>query len=137
MSDAETTSPAIAPEAAAELRHEMRTPVNHIIGYAEMLQEDSAVGSPIGAALTEILAIARAVLERINAALPPSGVTSEANLDGLLKELVSHQRRLLHCTTQLTVMSADDLFSSDVAKIAVAAHKLTNPPRPEIGRAHV
>ena len=28
-------------EAAAELRHELRTPVNHILGYAEMLREDA------------------------------------------------------------------------------------------------
>ena len=30
-----------ATPSAAELRHELRTPINHIVGYAEMLLEDS------------------------------------------------------------------------------------------------
>ena len=37
-------SVALGRDAASELRHELRTPVNHILGYAEMLREDTADG---------------------------------------------------------------------------------------------
>ena len=30
----------MTPEEARELRHELRTPVNHLIGYAELLLEE-------------------------------------------------------------------------------------------------
>jgi signal transduction histidine kinase len=30
-----------SPDAVAQLRHDLRTPVNHIIGYSEMLLEDA------------------------------------------------------------------------------------------------
>lgn len=42
--------PVLPPEAVAELRHELRTPVNVINGYAEMLLED-AVGDATDPAL--------------------------------------------------------------------------------------
>ena len=54
----------LTPEALAELRHDLRTPLNHVIGYAEMLLED-ATGDDIGGAardLEQTLAAAREAL---------------------------------------------------------------------------
>ncbi|MDE3197715.1 MAG: hypothetical protein KGN84_15305, partial [Acidobacteriota bacterium] len=47
--DANTT-----PVPAAEYRHRLRTPLNHLIGYGEMLREDYPAWSPqVGAILEE------------------------------------------------------------------------------------
>ena len=70
--------PAVNPQDSAEgvtsLRHQLRTPLNHIIGYAEMLLQDWA-----GAATTakkELAAIchnARRIVEAVNS-LAPAGL---------------------------------------------------------------
>jgi pimeloyl-ACP methyl ester carboxylesterase/CheY-like chemotaxis protein len=53
------------------LRHELRTPVNHIIGYGEMLLEAAEDGGDAAehSALRAMLTIAQQLLERINQAL--------------------------------------------------------------------
>jgi signal transduction histidine kinase len=43
----------LSPEAVSELRHELRTPVNHIVGYTEMLLEDAPDGDQAGKAALE------------------------------------------------------------------------------------
>src|SRR5207247_8652782 len=71
----------IAP--AAQLPHEVRTPLNHIIGDAEMLLEDGADG-PTAALSTELralLADARELLSLVNGLLAPAlGRSSPADL---------------------------------------------------------
>ena len=52
-----------------QLRHEMRTPVNAVLGYSEMLLEDAPEHR---AHLEEAVDAARAVLAAIEGALPPS-----------------------------------------------------------------
>src|SRR5205085_6782772 len=53
---------------AAQLRHDLRTPLNHIIGYAEMLLEDGAGGSSAAFSthLRILLADARELLSLVN-----------------------------------------------------------------------
>ena len=65
----------------AELRHHLRTPVNHIVGYTEMLLEDIPDGDAARRApLEEILAAAQDVLAKISVVLAPtlSQVAAEA-----------------------------------------------------------
>lgn len=112
----------------AELRHELRTPVNHIIGYAELLAEDVGQDTPAAAALTAIREAAREVLAAINAALPPSGASDDEALRGLLDTLRTPQRRILVQTDSLGASSSDAQFSADVARIAQAARHLCDPP---------
>ena len=122
---------ALTKAAAAELRHELRTPVNHIVGYSEMLREDVPDGSVAATALDAIVTGARDALERINAALPPSGNATRAGLDALIATLRGPQRRFLDATEQLLAAAGDDTaFAADVRKIAEAARRLTDPPRP-------
>lgn len=116
------------PATTAELRHELRTPVNHILGYAELLAEDVGSNTPAGAALGVIREAAREVLAAINAALPPSGASDEEALSTLLTTLRTPQQRILVQTTTLSGTSADAQFLSDVAKIANAARHLCDPP---------
>ena len=123
-------SPGISPAAAGELRHELRTPVNHILGYAEMLREDVPDGSSDAACIDGIIAVAREVLASINAALPPTGITTHDDLAQLLGALRDPQARLLSATTSLTNGDRDAQFLTDVDRIAQAARRLTAVPAP-------
>lgn len=116
------------PATTAELRHELRTPVNHILGYAELLAEDVGNDTPAAVALTSIREAAREVLAAINAALPPSGASDDEALRSLLDTLRAPQRRILSQTDTLGANSADAQFAADVAKIAQAARRLCDPP---------
>lgn len=61
------------------LRHELRTPINHIIGYSEMLRDDAAERGFLAlvAELDSICELARTLLDAIN-----DGLT-QSNIDGL------------------------------------------------------
>jgi class 3 adenylate cyclase len=58
-------------DAGAQLRHDLRTPLNHVIGYAEMLLEDLGDGAKpaLAAGLTRLRADARELLELLNSVL--------------------------------------------------------------------
>jgi CheY-like chemotaxis protein len=122
-------------EAAAELRHELRTPVNHILGYAEMLREDATDESSDATLIDGAIAIAREVLGSINVALPPSGIATYADLTGLLSALRDPQSRLLVITAQLSRGDRAPEFLTDIERIAQAARRLTAVPTPTVRTA--
>jgi class 3 adenylate cyclase len=112
--------------ALAHARHELRTPLGHIIGYGEMLLEEledegpHAVEVPLRALDTD----ARQVLSRLNALLapPPSGVMPE--LGGLLKQLVEPAQAIATATDnlkQVVATSGKADLVADVDKMALAA----------------
>ncbi|MBI3504231.1 MAG: protein kinase [Proteobacteria bacterium] len=121
------TQQRIPTERIAVLRHDLRTPVNQIVGYTEMLMEDVDGADPRSALFSDILNAAREVLDRINTALPPTGGTSDADLTALLESLVAPQRRILAAIATLGGGSTDAQFSDDLQKIADAALRLTRP----------
>ena len=118
----------------SELRHELRTPVNHIIGYAEMLLEDVDDQPEPREALEATLEAARNVLSLINDTLTPTRDSITADeLDDLLQSLGAPQERIIATTTALlnsAAVKADEAFTSDVTKIATAARRLTQLPEP-------
>ena len=124
-------------ERIAVLRHDLRTPVNQIVGYTEMLMEDVEGADPRSVLFSDILHAAREVLDRINAALPPTGGTSSADLTALLESLVAPQQRILAAITTLGKSSADEQFTDDLQKIADAALRLTKPTMLQSLRAAV
>ncbi len=124
-----TTLPSLS-----ELRHELRTPVNHIIGYAEMLLEDVEDQPEPREALEATLDAARNVLSLINDTLTPTreSITAE-ELDDLVRSLGAPQARIITTTTALLnsdTVKADETFTSDVTRILNAAKRLTNLPEP-------
>ena len=112
--------------AFAHARHELRTPLGHIIGYGEMLLEEleDGVSQTLAAPLRALHAEAHQVLSRLNALLapPPGGVMPE--LPALLKQLVEPAQAIAASANNLKQAVADsgkaDLVA-DVDKIALAA----------------
>jgi DNA-binding response OmpR family regulator/tRNA A-37 threonylcarbamoyl transferase component Bud32 len=117
-------------DAAKQLRHELRTPVNHIVGYAEMLLEDAADPqfADRRAALEETIAAARDVLTLIHATLPSTRteipvsdvVSLYTSLQGPQERIVSAVGRLMPAPGS----SADPEFEADLGRILQAAERL-------------
>ncbi len=70
------SEPHIPPDAVAQLRHDLRTPVNHIIGYSEMLLEDAeeTANESSAADLKKIRSAAQELLGLINTRLVAGGL---------------------------------------------------------------
>ncbi len=129
---------ALSPQALSELRHELRTPINQIVGYCEMLLEDSdaAEHAPRRTALADALAAVRAALAEIDRALPAGrSDVRPADADTLHSTLRSPREQILKATEAL-LADPDHAFVNDVRKIRSAAERLgvapaskTTPPR--------
>jgi DNA-binding response OmpR family regulator len=72
----------LSPAELAELRHDLRTPFNAIIGYAEMLQESAQDDGheALSGGLGELIGQARELLGKVNAALAPGQEVRIADL---------------------------------------------------------
>ncbi len=120
----------------ASLRHNLRTPVNHIVGYAEMLLEDAEADADESrrAALEATLQAARRVLQLINESLSSGRATvAPADLKALYDALRGPQREIVQAMTPLLVSGAtDEQFVADVRRILAAADHLvgTEPVAP-------
>jgi CheY-like chemotaxis protein len=120
-------------DALAELRHELRTPVNHIVGYAEMLLEDAA--DPAFAArragLEIALAGARDALALINATLAPARTdVGEDEVRQLYASLREPRERISAAITTLLAMPdarLDASLGDDLRRILSAADRLGGP----------
>ncbi len=55
----------------AQLRHHLRTPLNHIIGYTEMLLDDGSTREEATSILDHVMALAKQILGLIQPALSP------------------------------------------------------------------
>jgi hypothetical protein len=114
----------------SELRHELRTPINHIVGYAEMLLEDLPAADTDGrrVALEETLVVARGALDLINGALAgsaPGGVLAAAEITSLFDSLRAPQERIVGVVAPLLAgASGEAELAADLRRILTAAEKL-------------
>jgi len=120
---------ALTPEALAELRHDLRTPLNHVIGYTEMLLEDAADPSMAErrARLEETLGAAREALELINATLGATRGAGAGEVARLYEALRGPRGRIEAAITALLPASDDGragTFTADLRKILGAAERL-------------
>jgi len=126
----------VVPEAAKQLRHELRTPVNHIVGYAEMLLEDlEGPDSERARALLEAaIEGAREILGLINGALPPSlAEPSPSDVESLYASLQPPRRRVIEAAAALAStppISGDEAALDDLRRIREAAERLAPPGEP-------
>src|SRR4051794_16644003 len=77
------------PEVIARLRHTLRTPLNHIIGYAEMVRDEAHEQRAEAEAgfMDRVLAAARHVVERVQEALPVKAHIPQDAVPGLRESI--------------------------------------------------
>jgi signal transduction histidine kinase len=127
------------PAAAASLRHDLLTPVNHIIGYGQLLQEElkDSEQPDILAGLREIVGLGRDVFGVINRMLPTSGCAAadsrqlQANLTVLLARVVSLSERL----QELAKSAGFDAYSTDLERLAASANRLAEIVHVRLGKS--
>ena len=124
---------------AADLRHRLRTPLNHIIGYSEMLLEDSPPETA-AARLRAAIAEAKSMLETIQLRLGnEQGIASPATAFELRSELAGRIEKIRGLARELRSLLAPEA-SSDLARIEAAASELaqfsplqpTSPAAPSV-----
>jgi DNA-binding response OmpR family regulator len=101
-------------ETIANLRHDLRTPINHILGYSEMLIEEATDDgcAALAAACAQIRDAGKKVLDRIGEALAPS---REQISDSELRRLAER--------LQPDVTSLGGLISSLIQQTSAAGRK--------------
>lgn len=125
----------LTPEALAELRHDLRTPLNHVIGYTEMLLEDAADPALASrrAPLEQTLAAARQALGLINATLGSARNAGAPEIAQLYDDLREPRGRILKAIGGLLsgADGTDAAFTADLQKIVTAAERLVPPDAPQ------
>ena len=106
------------PEQARELRHELRTPVNHLIGYAELLLEEEGLTNAHVAQLEGVRAVARQVLELVPGIIDADGTPGES-----AARLRAHVSELETSTAALRA-APGVLPIADLERLAAAAVRL-------------
>ena len=127
-----------------ELAHELRTPINHIVGYSEMLMEDLAAdpGSDGYRAIAAVRAAARDMLAAVNGHLgrgrPADSVVPPEVLANLRAEIQSGVEQLSKQRIDESSLTQSPESAADVAKILGACGRLSqfaatgdlSPPHP-------
>ncbi len=116
----------MTPEEARELRHELRTPVNHLIGYAELLLEEDDASEADVEALDAVRARAREVLELVPGLLGDGadgdGTAAVGSGEDSVTTLVQRVEQLEWLTGGLAATSR--LPAADIERLSVAAARL-------------
>ena len=113
----------LAGENLSEARHNLRTPINHILGYGEMLMEDAADQGQeeFIPDLQQILDDGRIALALINGAMcPATNEVSELELRAMCVALVGPMNQIVERIARVE----DGLRSGDTVKIRTAAERL-------------
>jgi signal transduction histidine kinase len=118
----------------AELRHTLRTPINHMIGYAELLLEDLDADTKSAAEqqLNRILVAAQQILALVQKHLQvaePEIVA--ADLDALRQELEEPVGAVIRCTDDLFQMETGSRLI-DVQRIRLGAEELLSFMRGDV-----
>jgi CheY-like chemotaxis protein len=125
-----TVSDRLTASEVTELRHELRTPVNHIVGYAEMLLEDAKADSHVERVdvLEEVLGAAKEVMGLITGALPAAAEhVATDDITALYEALRVPQQRIIEGASRLLGVDGagrDQQYTGDVSKILGAAERL-------------
>lgn len=109
----------MTPEEARELRHELRTPVNHLIGYAELLLEEEGVEPAAVTMLDGIRSRARTILALVPQMLGEDGTVAEG-----ARSLADQARDLKAAAGELRAAGVG-LPPADLGRIDSAADRLS------------
>ncbi len=105
-------------EQTRELRHELRTPVNHLIGYSELLLEEEDLTRENTAQLERIRSVARQVLELVPGIIDADGAPGES-----AARLSTHVGELQASTAALSA-SPGTLPPADLERLTAATARL-------------
>ena len=111
----------------AELRHNLRTPLNHVIGYTELLIEDASSGNAgVLDPLRHIHSAAKAALDDINRALSNREWIEVAELNTLREKIQPRVERIRNCVQSVEENEAGipKEWREDLNRIANAASTL-------------
>ena len=124
----------MTPDEIRELRHELRTPVNHLIGYSELLLEEDGITDTTTQHLDTIRATARLVLELVPGLIADegehtSGVAAESisALTTRVDELTAMTNALRASPGVLPVADVERLASA-TARLGELANRLSSGP---------
>ena len=120
----------VDPAMLRHLRHELRTPVNHIIGYSELLLEvaEDASQSSLVPHLQQIQAAGQRALALVGEALGPAQVEARGiDLAGLRRDLEGPFGAIGACSAALRHLACDgdlDDLVADLQRVETAAAEL-------------
>ena len=114
-------------EERRKLRHDLRTPINHILSYADLVREDAGDRGLVSVA-TEMAAIESAgkgALKLVNDLLeshsdPTTAATSQSGLVELMREVKERVDRV----RRIPAAQATPQVDADLTRIADAAERL-------------
>ncbi|NJN15787.1 MAG: alpha/beta fold hydrolase [Oscillochloris sp.] len=109
------------------LRHELRTPVNHIIGYSEMLLEDESTAEADRNALNLAVQYGHAMLQAIQTGLNGSEHNGIQALQQLHQQVTPHIAATITTISvvrQQALLAGDAERAADLEKIVQAATRL-------------
>jgi sigma-B regulation protein RsbU (phosphoserine phosphatase) len=123
----------------SHLRHELRTPVNAIVGYCELMIEEQHPEPALRAELEEIRATGRKLQDRIGMLLDATG--PEVMDAALVAAILSRLRRGLRVPTCEVIDRAERLLAQgpppgvgeDLAKVLAAGRRLEGQLRDAAG----
>lgn len=116
--------PTLPRQTLAALRHDVRTPLNHIIGYSEMLLEDLPAEEKAAAELRTIRQNAQQVLTTVQRILlPANGEVHAQDIDRLRAEMEQPLYGIVERLSALTLLVRGALLE-DVLRINAAAADL-------------
>jgi DNA-binding response OmpR family regulator len=108
----------VTPEEARDLRHELRTPVNHLIGYAELLLEEDGLTPAVSQTLEAIRDRAKTVL-----GLVPQILADDGSIAAGARTLGDEARALASASEQLR-SAPSRLSTADLDRLVSAAGRL-------------
>lgn len=128
----------MARHALAQLRHQLRTPLNHIIGYSEILLEDAAgETAEVRGLLTNVHSEARAVVDLVQQHLSPSaGPITDRELNQLRDRMQEPVQAIMRDVGMLvergTTSDLLDLLRINSAASELLSFALGQPPKAPI-----
>ena len=126
----------LSQDEVATLRHDLRTPVNHIVGYCELLLEDADGDAHADrrARLQGSLRAVREALDMINSSLAPGGRdVAQSDVDALYERLRGPHARITELMSGILEPPEarnDAGFTEDVGRIRHATEQLVAVHRP-------
>lgn len=131
----------MTPEAVVRLRHFLRTPLNQVIGYAEIVyrQARDQTASQEAALMEQILAAARKIADMVQEALPVSSHVGNGSIPRLRVAMQGYVDRITYATDRLEELTKG-ACADEIGKIRMAARDLFDfarggEPAPNPGRA--